>query len=234
VSGEPFPGSYPGHEPPVEIETGRPAVASVIWLHGLGADGHDFEPIVPELELPPSAAVRFVFPHAPYRPVTINNGYVMRAWYDMALTGQGYRLNEKHLREAGRTLTALIRRENDRGVPSARIVLAGFSQGGAVVLNTGLDYSEQLAGILALSAAPFPPGNDTSEGRPQANRTTPVFLAHGIEDTVVPFVLAQEARHRLAARGQRAVEWREYPMGHGVSAEEIRDISVWLTRVLCL
>jgi phospholipase/carboxylesterase len=219
--------------PPVEIETGRHVTAAVIWLHGLGADGHDFEPIVPELKLPPSAALRFVFPHAPYRPVTINNGYVMRAWYDMALTGHGLWQNEAHLHEAGEAVAVLIRRENARGVPSSRIVLAGFSQGGAVVLHAGLGYSERLAGILALSAAPLPGGGDLATESPAANQEIPVFLAHGNEDTVVPFTRAQETHQKLNQFGL-PVEWHEYPLGHGVSTEEVADISRWLTRVLCL
>jgi phospholipase/carboxylesterase len=219
--------------PPVEIETGRHVTAAVIWLHGLGADGHDFEPIVPELKLPSSAAIRFVFPHAPYRPVTINNGYVMRAWYDMALTERGLWQNEAHLREAGEVVAALIRRENTRGVPGERIVLAGFSQGGAVVLQAGLGYPERLAGILALSAAPLPGGLDLANESPVANQGIPVFLAHGIEDTVVPFARAQETRQKLNQLGL-PMEWHEYPLGHGVSTEELADISRWLTRVLCL
>lgn len=231
---ETMPGIVPDDRTsPVEIETGRPVSAAVIWLHGLGADGHDFEPIVPELRLPPNAAVRFVFPHAPYRPVTLNNGYVMRAWYDMALAGDGFWQNEDHLREADQTVATLIRRENARGVPSARIVLAGFSQGGAVALHTGLCYPERLAGILALSAAPLPAGKDATDFQPKANRATPVFLAHGSGDSIVPFAQASETRHRLA-RHVQTVEWHEYPMGHGVSAEELGDISDWLTRVLCL
>jgi phospholipase/carboxylesterase len=177
--------------------------------------------------------VRFVFPHAPYRPVTINNGYVMRAWYDMTLNGRGFWQNENHLYEADQSVAALIRRENARGVPSARIVLAGFSQGGAVVLHAGLGYPERLAGILALSAAPLADRNDAAGDAARANLATPVFLAHGREDSIVPFAQAGETCRWLALRGH-AVDWHEYPMGHGVSAEELGDISGWLTRVLCL
>jgi phospholipase/carboxylesterase len=151
----------------------------------------------------------------------------------MALTGQGIWQNEDHLREAGGTVAALIRRENARGVPGARIVLAGFSQGGAVVLLAGLGYPEKLAGILALSAAPLPGGQDTPISSLPVAQATPVFLAHGREDSVVPFAKARETRQRLV-RGGQTVEWHEYPLGHGVSPAELGDISDWLTRVLCL
>jgi phospholipase/carboxylesterase len=151
----------------------------------------------------------------------------------MALTGHGFWQNEEHLREADQSVAALIRREIARGVPGKRLVLAGFSQGGAVVLHAGLRYPEQIAGILALSAAPLPAEKDVTGDKPQASLATPVFLAHGTEDSIVPIAQAQETRHWLARRAQ-TVEWHEYPMGHGVSAEELGDISGWLTRVLCL
>jgi phospholipase/carboxylesterase len=214
---------------PVEIETGPSPGAAVIWLHGLGADGHDFEPIVPELR-PGGSPVRFVFPHAPYRPVTINGGYLMRAWYDLALRGQGLWQNEEHLREAMGTVAALVQRENARGIPGERIVLAGFSQGANVVLHAGLSYPQRLAGVLALSAPLLAVDRVVRDISP-ANRATPVFLAHGDTDNIVPPVIGREAGRRLAEAGI-PVTWHEYPMGHSVCAEEIAHISQWFSMVV--
>jgi phospholipase/carboxylesterase len=215
---------------PIEIETGPQPVASVIWLHGLGADGHDFEPIVPELELPASPAIRFVFPHAPYRPVTLNGGYVMRAWYDIAIDNRGFHQDEAHIRESEQSLRRLIEQECDRGIDSRRIVLAGFSQGAAMALHTGLRYSTPLAGIMALSM-PIPlPDRIASELNP-ANAHVRVFLAHGTQDQVVPYTMGDYG-HRLLKQLGLSVEWHSYQMGHTVTQEELADIRAWLGRVL--
>jgi phospholipase/carboxylesterase len=217
---------------PIEIETGPRPVASIIWLHGLGADGYDFEPIVPELGLPGSLAVRFVFPHAPYRPVTVNGGHVMRAWYDIAMDGQGrgFRQDETHIRESEQTLRGLIAQERDRGIDSRRIVLAGFSQGAAMALHTGLRYPEPLAGILALSMPVPLPERIASELNP-ANAHVPVFLAHGTQDQVVPFPIG-EYGHQLLVQLGLPIEWHSYPMAHTVIQDEVSDIRAWLARVL--
>jgi len=214
----------------IEIETGPAPRAAVIWMHGLGADGHDFEPIVPELGLPDSLPVRFVFPHAPMRPVTINAGMVMRAWYDVGGQGGTRREDEQGVRASQRAIEALIEREKKRGLTAARIVLAGFSQGGAMALQTGLRHPERLAGLLVLSS--FLPLPDTlaAEASP-ANRDVPIFMAHGTHDPLIPVSRARDSRDRLLALGYR-VQWREYLMAHAVCAEEIADLSAWLRRVL--
>ena len=209
----------------IEPQT-APAEASVIWLHGLGADGHDFEPIVPQLGLPPGLGVRFVFPHAPERPVTVNGGMAMRAWYDvqdMELS----REDEAGTRESERQVQALIEAEQARGVAPGRIVLAGFSQGGAIALHTALRYPQRLAGLLALST--YLPLADTVEAeRSAANAMTPVFMAHGLDDPIIPIARGRESFRRLQELGQPA-EWHEYAMPHAVCAEEIGDIGRWLT-----
>jgi phospholipase/carboxylesterase len=216
--------------PPIELETARNPTASIIWLHGLGADGSDFEPIVPELRLPRNLAVRFVFPHAPYRPVTINGGYIMRAWYDIEMTDSGFNQKLSHIRESEAILQGLIEKEIARGIASERIVLAGFSQGGAVALYSGLRYPGPLAGIMSLSApVPFA-GSMMKEATP-ANNRTPIFMAHGTHDGVVPFAIGQSACNLLKAGGA-AIEWHEYPMEHSVAPAEIRDIGNWLIKVL--
>jgi phospholipase/carboxylesterase len=214
----------------IEIETGPAPGAAVIWMHGLGADGHDFEPIVPELGLPDSLPVRFVFPHAPMRPVTINAGMVMRAWYDVGGQGGTRREDEQGVRASQRAIEALIEREKKRGLTAGEIVLAGFSQGGAMALQTGLRHPERLAGLLALSS--FLPLPDTlaAEASP-ANRDVPIFMAHGTHDPLIPVSRARDSRDRLLAPGYR-VQWREYPMAHAVCAEEIADLSAWLRRIL--
>jgi phospholipase/carboxylesterase len=214
----------------VEFETGREPRAAVIWLHGLGADGHDFAPIVPELALPSSLSVRFVFPHAPMRPVTINRGWVMRAWYDVRDDGGERREDEAGVRDSARAIEQLLARENTRGIPAARIVLAGFSQGGAMAFQTGLRHPERLAGIMALSC--FLPLSDAlADEASAANRDVPIFMAHGEGDTLIPPARGRRSRDTLAALGY-PVEWREYRMAHAVCPEEIRDISRWLTVVL--
>jgi len=215
---------------PIEIETGPQPVASVIWLHGLGADGHDFESIVPELGLHESPAVRFVFPHAPYRPVTVNGGQVMRAWYDIAMDAHGFSQDEAHIRESEQTICQLIAQERERGIDTRRIVLAGFSQGAAIALHTGLRYPQPLAGILALSM-PIPlPDRISAELNP-ANARVPVFLAHGTQDHVVPYALG-EYGHNLLEQLSLPIEWHSYPMDHTVCLEEIADIRAWLGRIL--
>jgi len=211
----------------LEIEVGASPRAAVIWLHGLGADGHDFEPIVPELGMPAALGVRFVFPHAPMQPVAINGGAVMRAWYDV--TGDG-RQDAAGIRASQARVEALIARERARGIPARSIVLAGFSQGGAIALQTGLRHPERLAGILALSTyLPLP--ETLEQEASQANRDVPIFMAHGTQDPVIPLSWAMRSRDRLKALGY-AVEWHEYPMPHSVCAEEIADISRWLRTVL--
>jgi phospholipase/carboxylesterase len=211
----------------VEISTGREPRTAVIWLHGLGADGHDFEPIVPELGMPAAPAVRFVFPHAPLQPVTINGGAVMRAWYDV--TGDG-RQDAAGIRASQARVEALIARERARGVAARSIVLAGFSQGGAMALQTALRHPERLAGILALSA--YLPLPDTlPQEASEANRDVPIFMAHGTQDPLIPLSWAERSRDHLAWLGY-ALEWREYPMPHAVCAEEIEDAGAWLRRIL--
>jgi phospholipase/carboxylesterase len=214
----------------VEIETGAVPAASVIWLHGLGADGHDFEPIVPELQIPAALAVRFVFPHAPVQPVTINGGARMRAWYDVYNFEGVRREDETGVRASQNRVEALIAREKGRGVTARRIVLAGFSQGGAIALQTGLRHAERLAGIMALST--FLPLAATVEKEARAaNRDVPIFMAHGIYDDLIPLARGAVSRDALAAAGYR-VEWHEYRMPHAVCGEEIADVAQWLRTVL--
>ncbi|MDR9433221.1 MAG: carboxylesterase [Spiribacter sp.] len=208
------------------------AHASVIWLHGLGANGHDFEPIVPELGLPAQAAVRFVFPHAPVRPVTLNGGLTMPAWYDVYGLTAGTPQDEPGLDAAASWISALIQREAERGVPSNRLVLAGFSQGGAVALHSGLRYAAGLAGIMGLSTY-LPLKDHLAQAQAAANRDTPIFLAHGRDDAVLAYELGLASYETLEALGY-AVDWHEYPMAHQVCAEEIQAIGEWLTRVLRL
>lgn len=202
--------------------------ASVIWLHGLGADGSDFEPIVPQLGLPDD--VRFVFPHAPVRPVTINGGMPMRAWYDISMSGSEFVEDEAGIRESQQQLERLIEAELELGVPAERIVLAGFSQGGAIVLHTGLRYSASLAGIMALSTY-LPLSGRLASERSTASQSTPIFMAHGQLDQMVPLQVGQRSRDYLLELGQ-PVEWHDYPIEHQVSMDEIKDIAAWLKRVL--
>ncbi len=217
----------------IEIETGTSPAASVIWMHGLGADGNDFVPVVDELGLDATPAIRFVFPHAPMRPVTINNGFVMRAWYDVLLgdlEGNSRRADERGVRESQAQIAALIGREAKRGIGPEHVVLAGFSQGGAVALQTGLRYPRKLAGVMALST--YLPLADTlaTEAAP-ANKATPIFMAHGIYDPLIPLAMGAGSMALLAGLGY-SVEWRQYPMPHSVCPEEIEDIGAWLRRVL--
>jgi phospholipase/carboxylesterase len=213
----------------IEIETGERPDAAVIWLHGLGADGHDFEPVVPELQLPQRLSLRFVFPHAPIRPVTLNQGMRMRAWYDILQLGGG-REDDPGIRASQKSIEDLIAREGSRGIAPARIVLAGFSQGGAIALQTALRSGERLAGALALSTY-LPLAATLAAERSAENRDLPIFMAHGSQDPMIPVDRARASRDALAALGY-AVEWREYPMQHSLCLEEISDIAAWLTRVL--
>jgi phospholipase/carboxylesterase len=213
----------------IEIETRPNPTHSIIWMHGLGADGNDFVPIVPEIKLD-LLAVRYVFPNAPMQPVTINGGYVMRAWYDIAGQDLDRRADEKGIRQSQQAIEALIEREIERGIAAQRIVLAGFSQGGVIALQTGLRHAKRLAGIMSLSA--YLPLSETldKEAHP-SNQSLPVFIAHGIADNVVPMQLGTTSRDRLTALGY-AVEWHQYPMPHSVCPEEISDLAAWLRRVL--
>jgi phospholipase/carboxylesterase len=217
----------------VEIETAPKPTAAVIWMHGLGADGNDFAPIVPELVLRDSPAIRFVFPHAPAIPVTLNNGYVMRAWYDVypgALEGRSRRTDELGIRASQAAIETLIAREVDRGVSVDKIVLAGFSQGGAIALQTGLRHPQPLAGIMALSTY-LPLAESLSAESAPANKKIPIFFAHGSVDPVISLAMATASRDQLLALDY-AVEWREYPMPHSVYPEEIQDIARWLRKTL--
>jgi phospholipase/carboxylesterase len=217
----------------IEIETGKNPAASVIWMHGLGADGGDFVPIVEELDLDGTPGIRFLFPHAPMRPVTINNGYVMRAWYDVSLgdlEGNSRRADERGVRESQAQITALLEREEKRGVEPARIVLAGFSQGGAIALQAGLRYPRKLAGVMALSTY-LPLAESLPREAAPANKATPIFMAHGIYDPVIPIVMGAGSMTLLTGFGY-TVEWRQYPMPHSVCPQEIEDIGAWLRKVL--
>ncbi|MFQ5994045.1 MAG: alpha/beta hydrolase [Acidiferrobacterales bacterium] len=216
--------------PPVEIETAAKPLVSIIWLHGLGADGHDFEPIVPELNLPADIGVRFVFPHAPPRAVTLNQGLVMRAWYDIALTADGFWQNAEHIGEAERIVHVFIQRERERGISVSRIVLAGFSQGGAIALRTALRYPEPVAGVMALSGY-LPLHESVAKDVHPANRNVPIFMAHGEQDPVVPLALALRSKEILE-REHYQVDWHVYPIPHGVSPDEIQAVADWLMRVL--
>lgn len=214
----------------VEHETGPQPTHSVLWLHGLGADGHDFAPIVPELRLPASLAVRFIFPHATIQPVTINGGMAMRSWYDILTPNLVKREDEAGIRTSEQAIQALITRENARGVPTSRIVLAGFSQGCAMTLHTGIRLKEKLAGLMGLSGY-LPLIDMAAQERHSANATTPIFLAHGTHDPVVTLERAEASRAKLVDLGY-SVQWHTYPMPHSVCAQEIDDISSFLQSVL--
>lgn len=214
----------------IELETAPAPTAAVIWMHGLGADGHDFVPIVPELDLPAALAVRFVFPHAPLMPVTINQGMVMRAWYDVRDDGGGRREDGPGVRASQARVEALLARERARGIAAGRLVLAGFSQGGAMALHTGLRHAEPLAGLMALSCF-LPLASTVADEATAASPGVPIFMAHGTHDAVIPLARARTARDVLAGLGYR-LEWHEYRMPHSVCPEEIADIRTWLLRVL--
>jgi phospholipase/carboxylesterase len=208
----------------VEIETGPAPSLAVIWLHGLGADGHDFEPIVPELKL--RFSVRFVFPHAPVRPVTINGGMAMRAWYDILGFDRSAREDDAGIRASATAVTELIDRELERGLRADRVVLAGFSQGGAIALHTALREPRALGGVIALSTY-LPLAGTLAAERSAANERLPIFMAHGTSDNVLPLALGESSRRTLEAQGY-AVDWHAYPMAHSVCLEEVSAIGAWL------
>jgi phospholipase/carboxylesterase len=224
------------NDPPIEMETGPSPTASVIVLHGLGADGTDFVPVCEALDLHAAGPVRYVLPHAPMRPVTINGGYVMRAWYDiLALGGVGgvggaVQEDAVGLHASRQLVTQLIERERVRGVPARRIVLAGFSQGCAMTLLTGVRHGERLAGLAGLSGY-LPLAATTAAERHAANADVPIFLAHGEQDDIIALPRAAASRDALRALGYD-VEWHEYPMPHSVSMQEIADLNRWLVAVL--
>jgi len=212
----------------IEIETGKHPRASIIWLHGLGADGNDFVPLVNELDLP-KLAIRFVFPHAPVQPVTINGGMRMRAWYDIT-DGALRREDERGVRASQGLIEELIAREKQRGTHAGQLVLAGFSQGGAIALQSGLRHPERVAGIMALSAY-LPIADKLAAEASEMNRDVPIFMAHGRQDPIVPLARAAQSRDFLKSLGY-SPEWREYAMPHSVCPEEIGDIGAWLGRAL--
>ena len=214
----------------VEINPAGRTRACIIWLHGLGADGHDFEPLIPQLGLVDTLGVRVVLPHAPRRAVTINAGMQMRAWYDIKAADFSRGEDGDGIRDSEQQLRALIQREVDSGITTARIVLAGFSQGGAVVLHSGLRYPQPLAGILALSTY-LPLANTLATEASAANSKVPILMAHGTQDPVIPVMLARQSRDRLQQLGY-GVDWHSYPMPHAVCPDEISDIRDWLVRCL--
>lgn len=213
----------------IERATGPNPTHSVIWLHGLGADGHDFEPIVPDLAHPGLPDIRFVFPHAPVRPVTLNQGMPMRAWYDLYGLDRDAREDVDGIRATRRAITELITREAERGIPREQIVLAGFSQGCAMALYTGLRLEHRLAGLIGLSGY-LPLRNTTAAERHPANAATPVFMAHGTQDMVVPLIYAETSRDVMTGLGQ-AVQWHTYSMPHGLHPQELDDIRAFLSEV---
>lgn len=214
----------------IEIETAPNPQVAIIWMHGLGADGNDFVPLVRELDLTGLPGIRFVFPHAKTRPVTINGGYVMRAWYDIIGNDIVRFEDETGLRESQLEVEALIAREKARGIPAERIILAGFSQGCAMAIQTGLRHPEKLAGLLCLSGY-VPLHTKLPDERSEASQATPIFLVHGTYDGVIPVARATQSRDLLKAMGYQ-VEWHEYPMQHSLCMEEVKDISAWLKKTL--
>lgn len=212
----------------VEVSTGATPAASVIWLHGLGADGHDFEAIVPELRLPETLPLRFIFPHAPLRPVTINGGMMMRAWYDILSLDSAGRADAKGVLESTALLEALVDNEIERGMEAGKIVIAGFSQGGAIAINAALHAKRRLAGLMALSTYIALPGDVSASA---GKGGLPVFMAHGSLDPMLPMQWGRASADKLIEAGF-AVEWHDYPMAHAVCPEEIMDIRTWLLSVL--
>ena len=209
---------------PIEIETAQTVIASIVWMHGLGADGHDFVPLVPEFHL--AYGVRFVFPHAPLQPVTLNAGYVMRAWFDIVAIHEYAPQDAEGIARSEQAIRALIEAEHRRGIPYERIFLAGFSQGGAVALHTALRFPQRLGGAIALST--YLPLHTRVEAEAHtANRGLPIFMAHGSQDTVVPLALGEMSRAHLRDLGY-AVTWRAYAMPHSVAPDEIADLCTWL------
>jgi phospholipase/carboxylesterase len=215
---------------PITIEPEGRADASIILMHGLGADGHDFEPLVPELDLPSSLHLRWVFPQAPVRQVTVNGGMAMRAWYDIEGMDPQAAEDEPGIRESARFIEELIRADRDNGIPAKRIVLAGFSQGGAMALHVALRWPERICGIAALSCY-LPLGSLLAAEASPAINGLPVFMAHGTSDPVVALAMAETARDALRSRGC-AVDWHTYPMGHGVCEKEVADLRAWILLAL--
>jgi len=213
----------------VTVETGPHPVYTIIWLHGLGADGHDFEPLVPELVERSMPAMRFVFPHAPVRPVTLNNGYEMRAWYDIVGIDRRSAEDFKGIGETMDSINGLIHREHARGIGSDHILLAGFSQGGAMALHIATRHPDRFAGVIALSCY-LPLSREFAKVRSTSNQSTPIFMAHGTQDPVVPYMLGDETRALLQGAGYN-VEWHDYPMAHQLIEPEIADLRTWLKRV---
>jgi phospholipase/carboxylesterase len=214
----------------VIVETGPKPSFSIIWMHGLGADGHDFEPLVAELVESGMPSLRFVFPHAPVRPVTLNNGYRMRAWYDIVGIDRRSAEDFAGLQASAKAIGALVRREQDDGITPARIAVAGFSQGGAMALHIATRASEKFAGVIALSCY-LPLARELATRKQAANDQTPIFMAHGVQDPVVPYALGDESRRELEKAGY-AVEWHSYPMPHAVCEPEVADIRGFLKRII--
>lgn len=214
----------------IELTTGPNPTHAIIWMHGLGADGNDFVPIIDELDLPETSPVRFIFPHAPKQPVTINGGFIMPAWYDIRSADLDHTEDEAGLKRSQQLITQLIEKENSRGIPFENIVLAGFSQGGVISLFVGLRYAEKLGGVMVLSGY-LPLARQLESDACPANHTTPIFMGHGSEDMIVPIPLASKSRQQLITQGY-SVEWHEYSMAHSVCSDEIKDISKWLRSVL--
>jgi phospholipase/carboxylesterase len=214
----------------VTVETGPKPTFAIIWMHGLGADGHDFEPLVPELLDGGMPALRFVFPHAPVRPVTINNGYQMRAWYDIIGIDRRSTEDFKGMGESADAIGGLIHREHARGITSDHILLAGFSQGGAMALHLATRHPDKFAGVIALSCY-LPLAQELGKSRNGTNLRTPIFMAHGTQDPVVPYALGNDSRQLLSGAGYN-VEWHTYAMPHAVCAPEVADLRAWLTRAL--
>ena len=213
----------------VIVETGTKPSFTIIWMHGLGADGHDFEPLVPELIEAGMPSLRFVFPHAPVRPVTLNNGYRMRAWYDLLAIDRRAAEESDGIHALAGAIGELIKRENDSGIPTSRIAIAGFSQGGAMALHVATRAPEKLAGVIALSCY-LPLARQFATERSNANLSTPMFIAHGQQDPVVPFQLGDDSRRVLEGTGFK-VEWHEYAMPHSLCEQEVADIRAFLKRI---
>ncbi|SHH50614.1 alpha/beta hydrolase [Massilia sp. CF038] len=215
----------------IEIETAPNPTAAVIWLHGLGASGDDFSPWARQMKLDDLGGIRFIFPHANTMPVTISNGYIMRAWYDIvSLNRLDQREDEQGLRTSQQLIEALIARELERGIPAERIILAGFSQGCVMTLQTGLRYPQRLAGLMCLSGY-LPLAASVAQERSPANQSTPIFMGHGRSDDVIPMMLGERSRDALSAMGYD-VEWHDYPMPHSTCMDELNDIVRWIRKVL--
>ena len=213
-----------------KIETGNTPQYCVIWLHGLGADGHDFAPIVPQLNLPPAPGIRFIFPHAPMQPVTINGGYVMRAWYDIVAADLRARQDKEGMINSAHLVGEIIEDQKNQGISAENIILAGFSQGSALALHMGLRSGQRFAGIIALSGY-LPLADDLPVEPVTPDTKLPIFMAHGSYDPIVPLVAGTQSRQQLESLGYD-ISWKEYPMEHSVCAEEIEDISGWLKQVI--